>query len=508
MTVRTRTCLFLLLYTLAVCLLFAGNVPLLDPDEPVYGETAKEMIATGDFLSPRIYGAYWYDKPPLFYWLEVLSFSLFGVSEWSARFPSALCAAATVLYTYLAARRPFGEKTAAFGAFILASSLEMVLLARSSVTDMALVLTLTVALFSFLRKEYIPAYIACGFALLAKGPVGYGFPALIVALWLILQKKFTFRPIMALRWYWGIPLAFLVGLPWYVYMTVHHGSAFVDTFLGYHNITRFVAPEHAGQDKWWLYVPVLLAGFFPWAGTLPGILGGLRKDWKNPAYLYLYVWAGFIFLFFSLSSTQLISYILPMYPPLALLAARYLLTLLEEGRHRLFFPICHGVLFFIMAAALLAAPLTPEPRSARWILALFLAASALFSSYAFYKGRLKSFAAAGGISLLALVTVVWTGYALPVSEAFTSKAIVAELSETKRDETLPLYIDPFYRPASAFYENLYGRALPKLDRDEVIQGPAYVLVQKKLIAKWNSPEKDKWHLLWEKDTAALYQVEP
>lgn len=255
-----KNCILLFLFCLALYGTFSGLIPLLDPDEPVYGETAKEMLSTGDWLSPRIYGEFWYDKPPLFYWLESISFTLFGVSTASARLPSILMGALLSPYLYLSMRKLLGEKAALYGAFISASSLEIIVLARSSVTDATLTFTLTVALISFLRKEYIPAYIFCGLSLLAKGPIGFGFPALIVGLWMIFRGSFTFKNIMALRWTWGIPLACLVGLPWYLAMGMIHGDAFIDTFLGYHNVTRFISPEHAGQNHYWLYLVVLIAG--------------------------------------------------------------------------------------------------------------------------------------------------------------------------------------------------------------------------------------------------------
>ena len=154
----------------------------------------------------------------------------------------------TPCYLFLSSRRFLGERAALRAGFICATSLEIIVLARSSVTDMLLCLTLTVALMSFLRKEYAAAYIACGLALLTKGPVGFGFPALIVGLWLIFSRQFDIKHIMGLKWYWGIPLACLVGLPWYIEMGMLHGDAFIDTFLGYHNITRFVrSEEHTSE---------------------------------------------------------------------------------------------------------------------------------------------------------------------------------------------------------------------------------------------------------------------
>lgn len=355
-----KNCIFLFLFCIVLYGAFLGTIPLLDPDEPVYGETAKEMIATGDFLSPRIYGEFWYDKPPLFYWLEALSFSLFGVSTWAARFPSLFLGALTPVYLYLSSRKLIGGKAALRGAFICATSLEIIVLARSSVTDTLLTLTLTIALMSFLRKEYIAAYIFCGLALLTKGPVGFGFPALIVGIWMVLTKQFHVKEILGLKWYWGIPLACLVGLPWYVAMGHIHGSAFIDTFLGYHNLTRFVSPEHAGQNHYWLYIVVLLAGFYPWSGTLPGIFRRTKKWLKDRTSAFFLVWTLFIFIFFSLSSTQLFSYVLPMFPPLSLLAGMYLTDCEESGHISKALIFSHLFFSLLTAGAIALAPIHPD----------------------------------------------------------------------------------------------------------------------------------------------------
>ena len=131
---KNKNAFLIFVFALLLYGLFSDIIPLVDPDEPVYGETAKEMLLTGDWLSPRIYGEYWYDKPPLFYWLDAVSFSVFGVSTFAARFPSAIIGACTASYLYLFTRKLIGEKPALTGAFICATSLEIIVLARSAVT--------------------------------------------------------------------------------------------------------------------------------------------------------------------------------------------------------------------------------------------------------------------------------------------------------------------------------------------------------------------------------------
>ena len=518
-----KNCILLFLFCFLIYGLFGGLIPLLDPDEPVYGETAKEMLSTGDWLSPRIYGEFWYDKPPLFYWLEAISFSLFGISTWSARLPSALLGAITPVYLYLSTRKLLGEKAALRGAFICATSLEIIVLARSAVTDTVLTLTLTVALISFLRKEYIPAYISCGLALLAKGPIGFGFPALIVGLWMICSKQFTFRNIMGLKWYWGIPLACLVGLPWYIAMGMIHGDAFIDTFLGYHNVTRFVSPEHAGQNHYWLYLVVLLAGFYPWCGTLPGILRRFSTWRKNPTILFFMVWTFFIFLFFSVSSTQLFSYILPMFPPLAMLAGVYLTSLEEEGHVSPTLMSCHLFFACVTAVAISLAPLTPSGGPWRkYGISAFMILAALLAVWQVKRGNIRGFLFTQALLIGIFVFSVWGLFASSVSSLFTSKAIAETLQSTERNPAISLYIDTFYRPSVAFYTDIYGEALPEYDErkketdeknkaqgvllpgkteDAKLPDQAYILVQKKIYNHWPEDLKTSCQILWEKDTA-------
>ncbi|WP_416177753.1 ArnT family glycosyltransferase [Dialister sp.] len=521
-----KNCLFLFLFCLVLYGAGVGLIPLLDPDEPVYGETAKEMIATRDWISPRIYGDFWYDKPPLFYWLEAVSFSIFGVSTWAARLPSVLLGALTPVYLYLASRRLIGEKAALRGAFICASSLEIIVLARSSVTDTLLTLTLTAALLSFLRKDYVIAYIACGLALLTKGPIGFGFPALIVGLWMIFTKRFTLENVMALKWYWGIPLACLVGLPWYIDMAMIHGNAFIDTFLGYHNITRFVSPEHAGQNHYWLYLVVVLVGFYPWVGTIPGLFRRAKTWMKDRNASYFLVWTLFIFLFFSFSSTQLFSYILPLFPPLSLLAGMYITDCEKSGHIPKTFLLGHVIFGLLIAGAIAFVPFIPAGGPAvRYGAALFMAAISLLAAERLKSGRIHGFFVSQALLMVGFVFSIWCLFAAPVSSLFTSKAIAEELVHTKTDSSIPLYIDTFYRPSIAFYTDIYGKALPEFDKkklsvdeknaengvllpgkDEETSLPpkAYILVQDKVYNKWPKDQKQGLTVLWKKDTASLY----
>lgn len=525
MSNKRKTCLLLLCFGVLLYGTYLGLIPLLDPDEPVYGETAKEMLLTGDWLSPRIYGEFWYDKPPLFYWLEAISFKLFGLSTWSARLPSVLATLITSIYLYCSSISLIGEKRARYGAFIFTSALEIIILARSAVTDATLMLSLTIALVSFLKKQYKTAYIACGLALLAKGPIGFAFPALIVALWMILSRKFTWKNIMSLHWTWGIPLACFIGLPWFIYMGIIHGAPFIDTFLGYHNITRFVAPEHAGKDHIWMYLVVLAAGFFPWVAAIPAILASIRKWMHKEVMLYLMVWAGFIFMFFSLSSTQLFSYILPMYPALSLLAGCAVADMEESGAVPLYVEISHAFFFLLVVAALGLAPIMPDGGPAVKIgILIMMTGLGTISVLALAKRRFFLFRTAQYLSAAALILSVWILFASSVSHSFTSYAIGNRLHRELPSGS-SVYIDSFYRPSIAFYQNIYGHPLPEYSTDKQqnartnasegvylpgdstnlrIPSGSYILVQKKSFARWPEEQKKDLHLLWQEDTACFF----
>lgn len=527
---KNKHVLFLFIFSFLLYGIFSAFLPFLDPDEPVYGETAREMLLTGNWLSPQIYGNFWFDKPPLFYWLDALSFSMFGVSAWAARLPSALMGAATVSYLYLSTRNLIGEKPAFYGSFICATTLETALLARSAVTDMTLTFTLTVALISFLRKEYIPAYIFCGLALLAKGPVGFAFPAVIVFLWLALSHQFSVENIMSLKWYWGIPLACFVGLPWFIYMGITHGSVFIDTFFGYHNLARFTTPEHAEKNHIWLFFVVFILGFFPWSGTIPGILRRL-PSWKKDSFLLFFtVWAAFIFIFFSLSSTQLFSYILPMFPPASVLAGKYLAEWDSRGEKTSSLFLCTHLFFTVLtAAAVILAPVDlGESTWKLWCLSFFLIASGFISSYFFKTKHLKRFMISQAAMLGVFIFSVSIFFSSAISSLFCSENIAQKLLVTEREDR-PVYIDTFYRPSIAFYSHIYGEPLPSFDRSRQeeaqrqkekgvdlptvnlmtdVPANSYILIQRKIFEKWPNKQKKGLELLWEKDTALFFKKSP
>jgi len=333
--------LALLLGTAWLTLWSLGSLPLTDVDEPVYGQVGREMARAGwaGWLTPHLGGQPWFDKPPLFYWLSALSMRAWGVSEWSARLPSAVLAVALVAATHALARRCFPQERRAglWAGFALATCVQFFLLARAAVTDMTLALTLTLALGALYvwtqtgRGRWVAlAGAMTGLAALTKGPVALVLIGVQAVAYLLLTRQ-PRRLLSAALW-GGLALCLLVALPWYGAMIRLHGRLFVDGFLGANNVTRYLQAEHSATSSPLFFVPVLLGGFFPWSLLLPGASVVAwrqgRAVWAerkadNPA-LFLGLWIALVFVFFSASQSKLITYIFPLYPAAAVLVGAWL----------------------------------------------------------------------------------------------------------------------------------------------------------------------------------------
>src|SRR5256712_7149673 len=328
--------LLLLLLSLPLYLVRLGRTGLSEPDEPYYAIPAQEMMTTGTYDVPLFHGQPWFDKPILFYWIVMTSFLLFGVSEASARIGSVFAAAGGLLAVFALGRRVCRHPMGALGAaIVLATSLEYVILARAAVTDMTLTLFITLGMLAAVRciEDGRPlraalAGAAFGLATLTKGPVGALLPAVALVMYLIAARRADLvRPRLLAA---AIAGFVLTAGPWYVYMGLRYPSLLLGTFLGQGNLGRFLAPEHRAFPFY--YVAVLFAGLLPWSGGLPAALwhaarpsswSDERRSGARPGPLFLLCWFGAVLAVFSLSASKLPSYILPAFPPAALLLGDY-----------------------------------------------------------------------------------------------------------------------------------------------------------------------------------------
>ncbi len=353
----------LILFSLAMALyvIGLGATALLDPDEPVYAQTAREMVETGSWLTPRLNGLLWFDKPPMYFWLSAVSFKIFSVGEFAARFPSSLMAALLIMLVYIWALGAFGEKIAQYSSLSLCVSLIFAFLARAAVTDMTLCFFMNLSFYMIYlgftqpekRFKYINLfYFFSGFSVLTKGPVGLVLPLMVIIAFLACRRDWQF--LRALYSPAGFALFALSALPWYIAMLLLHGTQFFNTFIGYHNLIRFLEPEHVRTSSVFFYVPVLIAGFFPHMAPL----GAFIKDFfvkiftrgfyaryifvkhnisvQGPspadALSFLIFISAVVFGFFSIAKTKLVTYILPMFPAFSMIMGYYYHKLSVSGR--------------------------------------------------------------------------------------------------------------------------------------------------------------------------------
>jgi 4-amino-4-deoxy-L-arabinose transferase-like glycosyltransferase len=325
---------------LALCaLLFflgLGTLGLTDRDEGSNAEAAREMVESGDWVTPTLNGAPRFAKPVFTYWLTSGSYLAFGASELTARLPSALFGIALVLMQYAFASRILGPATGFRAALMLLLNIEILAIGRMVLTDMVMMFFTTLSIFSFFlamwgdgkaKRWYWGFYAGMGLATLTKGPVGVLVPLLAILpyLWLTRRWRDTLRECRPLA---GTLVFLAVAAPWYAAMFMLHGSGYADSARG-DTLTRFfsIIGGHGGTVLF--YIPILLLGFFPWSGFLPAALvqalRGSRdasaQDPQRHLQTLCGVWIVAVFAFFTLSSTRLPHYIAPLFPAAALLVA-------------------------------------------------------------------------------------------------------------------------------------------------------------------------------------------
>lgn len=339
-----------------------GQMAVTDPVEVNYTETAKEMLAAGDWLSPRIYGQYWYDKPVFFYWELMAAFKLFGITDFAARFFPALFATIGVYMTYFFGKYLYNAETGATAAVILGTSLEYWYIGHAVITDMTLAVCMSasIMLFYVAYAEDKPlllygAFATAGIAVLTKGPVGFLLPGLILFVFLFLQRrlKFLINPHIC----GGFALFLLIVSFWYVPMYQLHGQAFIDTFLGTYNLLRATVAEHPKNNVFYYYLLIWAAGFFPWSlFCLPGAVHCLRQKRLSlptgDAERLLVLWGAVVVLVFQCMASKYLTYTFPYMMPLAVGAAPYVRRHLRPyGK-----AVLVGMSVFYIGAAFMIAP--------------------------------------------------------------------------------------------------------------------------------------------------------
>ena len=332
------------LLALAGLLLFLnlGELGLTDRDEGSNAEAAREMLETGDWLSPTLNYEPRFAKPAFSYWVISGSYLLFGVNEFAARLPSALFGIALLLLQYGFLTRVVGSTPALLGSLILLLNVEVIAINRMVLTDPALVFFTTLAGYCFWlgmgqerknRFYFIGFYAGMALAMLAKGPVGIIVPLLAVIPYLTITRQWKRFGQIGYP-LWGSLVVLVVAAPWYLAMMAIHGHDYLMAAQS-NTVGRFANPMEGHGGTLLFFIPVLFLGFFPWSGFLPGSLYAALKNWKQyrtgkgvpleeeGLAFFASLWILGVFLFFTLSATRLPHYIFPLFPPAAILVALY-----------------------------------------------------------------------------------------------------------------------------------------------------------------------------------------
>lgn len=335
--------LFVFLYILPL-----GMRPLFVPDETRYAEIPREMIAGGNWVVPRLDGLVYFEKPVLGYWLHALSLMAFGENNFAVRFPSALAAGCSALFVFLLGYREKDRFIAPLAALIFLTCFEVAGVGTFAVLDSLLTCFLTGCLFFFFqaltsipdsrqeKMNLVLAGIFCGLAFLTKGFLAIVVPALTIFAFLIWQKRFL--DLFRLSW---LPLiaTILIITPWALAIHLQEPE-FWHYFFWEEHVHRFMGENAPHHEALWFYLVAAPAMFFPWILLAPAAVSGLKKQLRkigenNSLIFFSLCWLLLPFAFFSLSSGKLLTYILPCFPPFALLMAMGLNSYLKNSSHRL-----------------------------------------------------------------------------------------------------------------------------------------------------------------------------
>ncbi|MFN0278605.1 MAG: ArnT family glycosyltransferase [Pyrinomonadaceae bacterium] len=346
---------------------FGLDIPFVGPDEPRYAQVAREMLERGDWITPTLGGYAWLEKPPLLYWLEIVSYKLFVINEFAARFGPTLFGLGTVASLWVLGRFQFQRSKikdkrsfhdfANYLALTAASTLSIIVFSRGASYDIIITFPLTASLVSFFifdqshdnapKRKYISLvlfYVFIGIALLAKGLIGIIFPLSIVALFYILSRRWPSKVFVG-SLFWGSLLAIAIASVWYLPMYLLYGHRFVDEFFIQHHLQRFTSNKYLHPQPFYFFWWVLPLMTLPW---LPFFLASVWKiihhratentEHKNSltfsrSHLLTFsaAWLLVPLIFFSFSGSKLPGYILPAVPPAIIFAAVFNFELISKS---------------------------------------------------------------------------------------------------------------------------------------------------------------------------------
>jgi 4-amino-4-deoxy-L-arabinose transferase-like glycosyltransferase len=500
-----------------------GDAGLFDPDEGRNSEKAREILVLNDWVTPHENFHPVLDKPMFFYWLIVISYKLFGVTEWSARLPSALAAFGCLILVYRFADRRWGRWEALWSALILLTCVQFFVLARIVILDMPLTFFLTWALCAVYEAVHadevksrrlwcLALYVSLGAATLIKGLIGVVLPGMILVLYLLLTRRWSIlRRISLIP---GVLIFLAIVLPWYLQADARH-VGYLRYFIWDEHFGRFTSENFDRAEPWYYFILVGLVGFFPWTLLLPFVVREYLKKSLDDKTLFLVLWVGLPFVFFSASESKLAHYLLPIFPALSILTAAALMTLWRKTEtvslaFSLIWSAQSLAILYLVTGAIIPAIL-PEPIRASvsalsrffWLYGAFLVLSLACLSVTQAARRLPTrrqlYAVHGVVMVLFLAFVVEIMFLVSHDR---SARPVAEKALSQIHETTQLVFYDTHLPGMPFY--LHAERPIWLvthgDKKRTFLGHYYEVAERKdLTTPWGDAIfdfdefREKWH---------------
>ncbi|MFZ0218685.1 MAG: glycosyltransferase family 39 protein [Candidatus Aquirickettsiella sp.] len=512
--------------------LFLGTRPLSVPDEGRYAEIPREMLVLHDFVTPHLNGIKYFEKPPLFYWIQAGSIKVFNplinqaepvsnkskknqhwaspISEWTVRLANATVALLGCLLVYGSGRMLFERRAGLLSAIILASSLLYFALARMVTLDMTLSICLSGSLLAFLvavnhppslrrRMLFYSVYVFAGLAVLTKGLIGILFPTMIIGIWILFSNQWHLLKQCYLSS--GILLFLLIVLPWHILVQARNPEFFQFYFID-QQFLRYSTLIAQRYQPDWFFIPIFMAGFLPWVCFLPqAILSHFPKNWQEfqekNNYIFLLLWVGIIFIFFSFSHSKLIPYILPIFPALALLTGHYLSSYWQQSWNSRWGYVAVPLVWLGLGGTGIVCLINDTSiklSQSAWLFliagySVFLLNSLIASLLAIRK---KSTLAFASLAIGSVVSFLIVSVSIPQLDTRSIKPLVIVLkSLLKPNDKIVAYHDyyqdlPFYLNQRVFTVNVGGELTFGMQHQDTSQ---WMLQEANFWPKWDSSQR-------------------
>ena len=486
-----------------------GSYPLIEPDEGRYAEIPREMIASGNYITPMLNYVKYFEKPVFFYWMNAAAMRVFGENEFAARISSALCAlggaaAAAVLGAYV-----YGLTAGLISGIVTATTLLYFAIGTLNLTDMPLTFFLTLAFVSFYianaggkKRYYLLFYFSCALAVLTKGLIGVVLPGAVVFFYMLTaeQRKHFFSPLSLP----GIVLFFAVSVPWF-YLVCRDNPDFFRFFFIQEHFMRYLTNMHGRYMPFWFFFAIIPAAVMPWTAFLfalcgkESVLRAPESGEERCAAKFLLIWFGVILLFFSFSHSKLIPYIVPCIPPAAVLIGADISRMADGEKWHGFAPQLLAALNCFLAAALFYYVFTGEELTSAEALPIAVKAGAALiamplSVFCFTGGGRKRFKEAAAALCIFSVVFAWgmqSAYGVVAPQYSMKEVSEIILKESDGNETIAAFDDvlqgiPFYTKRRVLMvgspgELEYGSKQP--------EGKGWFLSRKEFLRQWYGGKK-------------------